>query len=56
MAIDRRSLLLGSLATGMTVRATAQTRPPATAESHWLTFSDPTALSEQMHRLVTRRK
>jgi len=41
MTIDRRSLLLGSLAAGMTARAAAQTRPPSTAESRWLIVADP---------------
>lgn len=42
MTIDRRSLLLGSLAAGMTAEAAAQTRPPSTAQSQWLTAPDPT--------------
>jgi len=39
--IDRRSLLLGSLAAGLATRATAQTGPPSTKESHWQSFPDP---------------
>jgi acetyl esterase/lipase len=42
MTIDRRSLLLGSLAAGIAASAEGQTRLPSTAESHWLTVPDPT--------------
>jgi len=42
MTIDRRSLLIGSLAAGLGASASAQTRPPSTSESHWLTIPDPT--------------
>lgn len=42
MTIDRRSLLLGSLAAGAATAAAAQTRPPSTPESRWLAFPDPT--------------
>lgn len=42
MTIDRRSLLLGSLAAGMARGVEAQTQPPATKESRWLTVPDPT--------------
>ena len=43
MTIDRRSLLLGSLAGGVSVAAVAaQSSVPVTPESHWLTFPDPT--------------
>jgi acetyl esterase/lipase len=42
MTIDRRSLLLGSLAAGVARSAAAQTRPPSTPESRWLTVPDPT--------------
>jgi acetyl esterase/lipase len=42
MTIDRRSLLLGSLAAGVATGAAAQTGPPSTPESHWLTVPDPT--------------
>jgi acetyl esterase/lipase len=42
MTIDRRSLLLGSLAAGVARTAAAQTRPPSTPESRWLTVPDPT--------------
>jgi len=42
MTIDRRSLLIGSLAAGVAAPAVGQTRPPSTAESHWLAISDPT--------------
>jgi acetyl esterase/lipase len=42
MTIDRRSLLLGSLAAGMATGVDAQKRPPATAESHWLAVPEPT--------------
>ena len=42
MTIDRRSLLIGSLAAGLGAGAAAQTRPPSTSESHWLTVPDPT--------------
>jgi acetyl esterase/lipase len=41
MTIDRRSLLLGSLAAGLSTRAVAQTPPPSTRESLWLTVADP---------------
>jgi acetyl esterase/lipase len=42
MTIDRRSLLLGSLAASVTTGVAGQTRPPSTAESLWLTVPDPT--------------
>ena len=42
MTIDRRSLLVGSLAAGLATSAAAQTRPPSTPESRWLTVPDPT--------------
>ena len=40
--IDRRNVLLGSLAAGVARSAAAQTRPPSTLESPWLTLPDPT--------------
>lgn len=42
MTIDRRSLLLGSIAAGVAAKAAAQTAPPSTPESHWLSIPDPT--------------
>ena len=42
MTIDRRSLLLGSFAAGVSTGAAAQTRPPSTADSRWHTMPDPT--------------
>src|SRR5438270_12195510 len=42
MSLDRRSLLVGSIAAGMATKVAAQTPPPTTAESHWLRISDPT--------------
>ena len=39
--MDRRSLLLGSLAAGLAMRASAQTHAPATRESDHLTWPDP---------------
>lgn len=42
MPVDRRSLLLGSLAAAVATGSKAQTPPPATAESRWLTHPDPT--------------
>jgi len=42
MSVDRRSLLLGSIAAGLATRTAAQTGVPATKESRWLTLSDPT--------------
>ncbi|MDP9424054.1 MAG: alpha/beta hydrolase [Pseudomonadota bacterium] len=39
--LDRRDLLFGSLAAGLTARAVAQTRAPSTPESRWLTHADP---------------
>jgi acetyl esterase/lipase len=42
MTIDRRSLLIGSLAAGVSARSAGQTHPPSTPESHWLTIADPT--------------
>jgi acetyl esterase/lipase len=42
MTINRRNLLLGSLAAGVARSAAAQTRPPSTPESCWLTVPDPT--------------
>lgn len=42
MTVDRRSLLAGSIAAATwTVAAKAQTPPPATAESKWLTHPEP---------------
>ena len=40
--IDRRSLLIGSLAAGVSAQAASQTRPPSTTESHWMAIPDPT--------------
>lgn len=39
--LDRRDLLLGSLAAGLSGRAAAQTRPPSTPQSRWLVNADP---------------
>jgi len=41
MTIDRRTALLGTLALGLSARAWAQTRPPATPESPHMTRPDP---------------
>ena len=42
MTIDRRSLLIGSLAAGVSARSAGQTHAPSTPESHWLAIPDPT--------------
>lgn len=42
MTIDRRTALLGTLALGLSARAAAQTRPPATPESKFMSAPDPT--------------
>lgn len=42
MTIDRRTLLVGSVAAGLGAKAASQTPPPVTAESHWLPIPDPT--------------
>lgn len=39
--LDRRGLLLGSLAAGFSAQAAAQTKPPSTRESRWLVKADP---------------
>jgi hypothetical protein len=41
MRIDRRSLILGSLAAGLTPRAGAQTPPPAVRGGRALAFPEP---------------
>jgi acetyl esterase/lipase len=41
MNLDRRTALLGTLAFGMTARADAQTRPPATPESRHMSWPEP---------------
>jgi acetyl esterase/lipase len=41
MTIDRRTAVIGTLAAGLAARASAQTRPPATAESHHMAAPDP---------------
>jgi acetyl esterase/lipase len=41
MTVDRRTLLLGSLALGVAGRASAQTRAPATPDSRHMTFPEP---------------
>lgn len=41
MTIDRRSVLIGSFVAALSARAAAQTPPPSTTESHWLTLADP---------------
>jgi acetyl esterase/lipase len=51
MTIDRRNLLIGGLAAGVAAKATSQTPPPATAESHWLPQPDPTEAIELWPRL-----
>jgi len=42
VTIDRRSLLIGSLAAGVSARSAGQTHAPSTPESHWLAIPDPT--------------
>ena len=42
MTIDRRTALLGTLAAGFAARASAQTAPPATADSLHMSAPDPT--------------
>jgi acetyl esterase/lipase len=42
MTVDRRTALLGTLALGLSARAAAQTKPPATPESRFMSAPDPT--------------
>jgi len=46
MTIDRRTLLIGTVAAGAAGSAAAATPVPATAESHWITAPDPTEAIE----------
>jgi acetyl esterase/lipase len=52
MTIDRRSLLLGSLAAVPATRIAAQTRPPSTLESRFLSIPDPAETIDLWPQLV----